>query len=120
MARRTKAEAEQTRQRILKAALDLFAEKGYERTTFEDVARSIRLTKGAVYWHFKTKPDLLTELFSYMSQRHTEQVGRDLPHPETLEGLTAHFGLFVEMRKNHKAFLILVDGRSKIFSRKYS
>ena len=111
MARRTKAEAEQTRQRILKAALELFADKGYERTTFEDVARRIRLTKGAVYWHFKTKPDLLTELVSFMSQRHTEQVGRDLPHPETLEGLTAHFVaralLITATPSNRRYFLMM-------------
>ncbi len=36
MARKTKADAEQTRQKILTAALDLFVAKGYERTTFED------------------------------------------------------------------------------------
>ncbi|MDD2456783.1 MAG: TetR family transcriptional regulator, partial [Kiritimatiellae bacterium] len=69
MARKTKAEAEQTRLRILRAALSLFAEKGYERTTFEDVARRIRLSKGAVYWHLKSKPDLLSALVAWMSAR---------------------------------------------------
>ena len=111
MARKTKAEAEQTRLKILKAALDLFAEKGYDRTTFEDVARRIRLTKGAVYWHFKTKPDLLTELVSHMSQRHTAQVGRDLPQPETLDGLTAHFvaraRLITSSPTNRRYFLMM-------------
>ena len=111
MARKTKAEAEQTRLKILRAALDLFAEKGYDRTTFEDVARRIRLTKGAVYWHFKTKPDLLTELVSYMTQLHTEQVGRALPHPETLDGLTAHFvaraRLITATPANRRYFLMM-------------
>jgi TetR/AcrR family acrAB operon transcriptional repressor len=91
MARRTKAEAEQTRLRILKAALDLFVEKGYERATFEDVARRIRLSKGAVYWHFKTKADLLSELVAHMTALHTERVSGALPLPDTLEGLKAHF-----------------------------
>lgn len=61
MARKTKVEAEETHQRILRAALDVFAAEGYERATFEDVAHRIRLTKGAVYWHFKNKPELLCE-----------------------------------------------------------
>ncbi|MEI7902687.1 MAG: TetR family transcriptional regulator [bacterium] len=91
MARRTKAEAEQTRQKILKAALDLFTEKGYERTTFEDVAERIQLTKGAVYWHFKSKPDLFAELVADMTAKHNDQVTRVLPSPVSLQGLTAHF-----------------------------
>ncbi len=62
MVRKTKEEAENTRREIMKAALDVFYQKGYSRTTFEDIAARINLTKGAVYWHFKNKPDLLMEL----------------------------------------------------------
>ncbi len=62
MVRRTKEEAENTRRDIMRAALDVFSQKGYSRTTFEDIATRIDLTKGAVYWHFKNKPDLLMEL----------------------------------------------------------
>ena len=91
MARRTKAEAEQTRLRILKAALSLFVEQGYERTTFEDVASRIRLTKGAVYWHFKSKPDLLIELVVHMMAIHTDELGRALSDPSSLEELRDHF-----------------------------
>jgi TetR/AcrR family acrAB operon transcriptional repressor len=113
MARRTKAEAEQTRQKILKAALDLFVEKGYERTTFEDVATRIRLTKGAVYWHFKSKPDLFAELVAGMSATHYEQVSRVLPAPASLDGLIAHFveraHLIVSKPVNRKYFLMLLS-----------
>ncbi len=62
MVRKTKEEAEQTRNAILAAALDVFCTKGYARTTFDDIAAKINLTKGAVYWHFKNKPDLLIEV----------------------------------------------------------
>lgn len=62
MARRTKEDAEKTRDRILDAALDIFTEKGYSKTTFVDIADKIGLTKGAVYWHFKTKMDLLVAM----------------------------------------------------------
>ncbi len=93
MARKTKAEAEKTRQCILKAALRLFVEKGYDRTTFEDVARHIGLTKGAVYWHFKSKPDLLAELVVLMTET---QLTHTIPHPASLdtpEALTENFVL---------------------------
>ncbi len=62
MARRTKKEAAETRQKILDTALDVFSRKGYSRTTFVDIADQIGLSKGAVYWHFSSKSDLLTAL----------------------------------------------------------
>jgi len=69
MPRRTKAEAEKTRSRILDAALDVFSSKGYSRTTFVDIAREVDLTKGAVYWHFKTKPDLLAAMVVHQEEK---------------------------------------------------
>ena len=66
MARRTKEEAEKTRTRILASALALVAKKGYERTTFNDIAARLKLTKGAVYWHFASKEALLAALVDEM------------------------------------------------------
>ncbi len=91
MARKTKAEAERTRLRILKSALDLFVAKGFERTTFDDVARRIALTKGAVYWHFGSKTDLLAELIRHLSAEQTRQIGAALPQPVSLAALKEHF-----------------------------
>ena len=53
--RRTKAEAEQTRHDILKAALILFDEQGYVQTSLSDIARKAEVTRGAIYWHFDNK-----------------------------------------------------------------
>ena len=74
MARKTKAEAERTRVLILKTTLDLFLKKGYEGTTFVDIADRIKLSKGAVYWHFKSKPELLMALMDYMHEKHQDAV----------------------------------------------
>ena len=68
MARRTKEEAEATRESVLRAALDLFSEKGYSRTTFSDIAKSIGMTRGAVYWHFENKEALLAAMIDYVHQ----------------------------------------------------
>ena len=62
MARKTKAEAEQTRQDIFTAALELFHERGFSRTTLDQIARKAGVTRGAIYWHFKDKVDLFIEL----------------------------------------------------------
>ena len=50
--RRTKSEAEQTRNSILDAALTLFDEQGYTQTTLSSIARQAGVTRGAIYWHF--------------------------------------------------------------------
>ena len=66
MARRTKEEAAKTRAQILDSALSLFVKKGYDRTTFNDIASRLKLTKGAVYWHFETKEALLVAILDDM------------------------------------------------------
>jgi len=113
MARKTKAEAEKTRQNILRASLDLFVEKGYERATFEDVAARIGLSKGAVYWHFKNKPDLFAALVADMTERHNKQLARLLTDPISLDGLITHFveraHLIVSKTVNRKYFLMMLS-----------
>lgn len=58
MARRTKEEAQETRNRILDTAEAVFHEKGVSRTTLGDIAAAAGVTRGAIYWHFKNKVDL--------------------------------------------------------------
>lgn len=62
MARKTKTAAQQTRQDIFEAALTLFHDRGYSRTTLQEIARAAGVTRGAIYWHFKDKVDLFIEL----------------------------------------------------------
>ncbi len=48
-----------TRERIQQVALDLFAEQGYEQTSLREIADRLGVTKAALYYHFKTKEDIL-------------------------------------------------------------
>lgn len=91
MARRTKEEAEQTRSAVLDAALDLFYEKGYSRTTFDEIARRINLTKGAVYWHFRNKADLLTALIRQKFSLKQSELDIREKMPNTLDDLRGVF-----------------------------
>lgn len=58
MVRKTKEEAEQTRQQIIHAARRVFFERGVSRSTLDEIAKAAGVTRGAVYWHFADKPDL--------------------------------------------------------------
>ena len=61
--RRTKEDAEITRQHLLKAGLKVFSEKGYAASRLSDIAEVAGVTRGAIYWHFKNKKELFIALF---------------------------------------------------------
>jgi TetR/AcrR family acrAB operon transcriptional repressor len=65
MPRRTKEAAQETRNRILDAAEAVFHERGVAHASLEDIAAAAKVTRGAIYWHFKDK----AELFDAMMQR---------------------------------------------------
>ena len=91
MARKTKQEAQVTRESVLVAALDLFSEKGYSRTTFDAIAKKIGMTRGAVYWHFDNKPALLAALIEYFHERKEQMTGMRVPDIHTVEDLRKAF-----------------------------
>jgi TetR/AcrR family acrAB operon transcriptional repressor len=65
MVRKTKEDAELTRQRIIDAARTVFLTRGVSRSTLEHIATEAEVTRGAVYWHFKNK----TEIFYALRDR---------------------------------------------------
>ena len=79
MARRTKDEAEQTRNAILDAAEQVFYRHGVARTSLQQLAQAAGVTRGAVYWYFRDK----VEILDAMAQRVF------LPQEEILEQLAA-------------------------------
>ena len=88
MARRTKEDAQKTRTRILASALTLFSKKGYEHTTFTDIAERLKMTKGAVYWHFDSKEKLLVTLVDEMLTKFRRQIAEILPFGGDFGALT--------------------------------
>ena len=63
MARKTKAQALETRHQILDAAIVLFSQQGVSATSLADIATAASVTRGAIYWHFKNKADVLHEIW---------------------------------------------------------
>jgi TetR/AcrR family transcriptional regulator, acrAB operon repressor len=66
--RRTKEDAELTRQALLKAAIKVFSKQGYAATRLEDIAETAKVTRGAVYHHFGGKAELFAEIIENASQ----------------------------------------------------
>lgn len=53
-----------TRERILDAALTLFAEKGYDATSMREIAEQLGITKAALYYHFDSKADIVRSMLA--------------------------------------------------------
>ncbi|MEO0392720.1 MAG: TetR/AcrR family transcriptional regulator [Pseudomonadota bacterium] len=110
------ADPYETRHKINKAALDLFAEQGVEATTTKHIAQAAGIAEGTIYRHYVSKDDLVWDLFS------TNYVG----FADRLDALAAeHTGLkfkllvvirhFCELFDNDPAlyrFLLLVQHRN--------
>jgi len=62
--------SEERKQQILQAAMTCFARTGYHKTTMDDIVKESGLSKGALYWYFKSKK----ELFIFMIQELMEQM----------------------------------------------
>ena len=58
-----------TEERILSQSMRLFLEKGYHGTSIDDITQAAGLTKGAFYWHFKSKEDLLRRIVEEYDKR---------------------------------------------------
>jgi AcrR family transcriptional regulator len=74
-----------TRQRIQDVALELFAEQGYEKTSLREISEKLDVTKAALYYHFKTKEDILVSIFDDLNRPVEKLIAWGKERPRTLE-----------------------------------
>ncbi|GAA4669029.1 MULTISPECIES: TetR/AcrR family transcriptional regulator [Amycolatopsis] len=60
--------------RLLAAATKLFAQRGYDRTSVQEIVAAAGVTKGAMYHYFDSKDDLLSEIYGRILRLQTEQL----------------------------------------------
>jgi AcrR family transcriptional regulator len=77
--------AEYTRQSIIKAAVHLFAEKGFENASVRDIVTKARVNQAAINYHFKGKNGLYLEVLKTAFEKLTKHAGFD---PEKLKSLS--------------------------------
>jgi len=74
-----------TRTRIQQVALELFTENGYEATSLREIAERLGVTKAALYYHFKTKDEILDSLVNDRVERVAELIEWAQAQPRTIE-----------------------------------
>ena len=111
--RRTKEESEQTRQKIIEAALTLFSSQGYANTTFSKIADEAGCSRGPIYWHFANKNELFEEILSYSQQplEHLVDETRLLkPSSKAISHfLSSWIDLLLDDRRFRESFEILMN-----------
>ena len=97
MPRLTPAQEQQVRDRIIRAAVAVFAEKGYHRATIADVVARSGLSVGAIYTHFTGKDELFFHSCDLISGQGLDQLAARLaPLTTTAERLRAAVAYYVE------------------------
>jgi AcrR family transcriptional regulator len=82
--------AAETRERLLRAAADAFAERGYDGTRVADISAAAGVSNGALYAHFGSKADLMVAALRAHGRRMLADLlltlGRNLPRPRDAQG----------------------------------
>jgi|SRR3954469_2091862 AcrR family transcriptional regulator len=111
MARRQQERKAQTRAELLDATAELFAERGFQRVTMEQIAERAGFTTGAIYRHFESKQDLFLSLFEDRIERRMRAIEQAAPPeigPEAgLEGAGRQFAEL--LRRDRGWYLLLFE-----------
>lgn len=76
--RKTKIEAQKTRNHLLQAALQVFYMRGVSRSSLNEIAQAAGVTRGALYWHFNNKEDLFDGLFQKVFNEISAELAHDI------------------------------------------
>lgn len=110
---RQQKRAQKTRQKIKKAALDVFTEKSIDAATVEDITEKADLGKGTLYHHFGDKSEIIIALVEDAVTHLIEYIRPSEEAPKSLEEmleflLDGHYRFLLE---SHEEFLLLFQGR---------
>src|SRR5258706_15928312 len=75
MPRVSQQHEQEVRDRIVRAAISVFAERGFHRATMQDIVRASGLSVGAIYTYFKSKSDLILAGCDLITDQELAQLG---------------------------------------------
>jgi AcrR family transcriptional regulator len=110
--------AARTREEILEAAIREFSSRSFEATSMAQLAKTIRMTPGALYWHFPTKEDLLLGALEELHQRFLREFdflvreGRSLTARQQLKGFLDRTQNFFRYHRHYGKFFGMLSALS--------
>lgn len=102
---------EQRKKQILSAALQVLSEKGYEQSRMDDIVDQSELSKGAIYWYYKSKEEVYLALVDYWFSQYSAGVIEAMQEKKLASAkLKALFDFFLDQFKmNSSVFKVLVE-----------
>ena len=116
---------EEKRERILRVAANLFAERGFHRTDMEAVAHRAGVAKGSLYNYFRNKDELFLYLCRNGIERFRQAVWADIPPHSNIYRQVEHIfrrqvPLILDHPQNFQIYLNLSSSGMKRFANRYS
>ncbi|MFC4347337.1 TetR/AcrR family transcriptional regulator [Kordiimonas lipolytica] len=109
-------EISRAKERILKEAIDLFYEKGFERTTVRDIAARAGILSGSLFHHFKSKQEILYTAMALTTRsmgESAEKAVEGLDDPvEQLRALVLNELNSIHRESGHAAYVLVDEWRS--------
>ena len=99
------------KEQIMSAALSVVVAKGYDQSRMDDIVKKSQLSKGAIYWYYKSKEEVYLSLVDYWFVQYSSGVVDTLKQQESAsDQLKALFDFFIEQfDKNPTTFKLLVE-----------
>tara|TARA_Y100001970_G_C14004546_1_gene735139 strand:+ start:298 stop:894 length:597 start_codon:yes stop_codon:yes gene_type:complete len=102
---------DQRKEQILSAALNVISKKGYDQSRMDDIVTKSNLSKGAIYWYYKSKKEIYLSLIDHWVSEYSSGVFEEIENIESpSEKLKKLFHFFLTQFKNNPVtFKVLVE-----------
>ena len=112
----------ETKNRILDAALNIFASNGYHSSRMDDIVQEARVSKGSIYFHFPNKERLFLALVDQFADLIERNVNEAIAQEEGIDRVRAAIesvvGTFARYRRPAKLLLVQAVGLGSVFEKK--
>jgi len=103
------------KEKILKAAVEVFLKNGYQRTTIREISTKSKLSTGTIYFYFKNKEEILKEVINKIELISTGAFPEKIDEINPVELLkNINLELTGVMAKNYEMLLLLINASSNI------
>jgi len=104
---RKQRERETRKQVILNAARMVFFEKGFQAATMEEIAQSAGFSKGAIYFYYKSKEEILVQINCDLMEAYRQRLEQRIRETPSLEEVVK--GLLQDLRSVFDSYLVSLD-----------
>src|SRR3954454_15097537 len=98
------------REELLEAAAQVFAEKGFQAASVEEIAARAGFSKGAVYWHFDRKDDLFFALLEERVDRRVREAGAQFEAAPAEQDMASQADVLLAWLVSQQRNLVLLQG----------